>query len=124
MHAGMGLFTCPSDTCIQVAFWRAAQRILSLLAWCAERLHCCCAGTVCPATLLQQLVSSCPDDPLIEAVAASLPASAASQGLPTLQVRRKSVGGPTLATAKRRVYTHSMCGRYPSALHRHMHAQR
>lgn len=35
---------------------------------------------------LQQLASSCPDDPLIEAVAASLPPSAASQGLPTMQV--------------------------------------
>jgi hypothetical protein len=36
---------------------------------------------------LQQLAASCPDDPLVEAVAASLPASAVSQGLPTLQVR-------------------------------------
>lgn len=47
-------------------------------AYVLLRMYCCLG-------VAQLLAAGCPGDPVVEAVAASLPASAATAGLPTLQ---------------------------------------
>lgn len=52
------------------------------------------------AARAQLLAAGCPGDPVVEAVASSLPASAASAGLPTLQQLQQRFGGVAQAAAE------------------------
>jgi hypothetical protein len=57
------------------------------------------------AQQLQQLASGCPGDPVVEAVAASLPPAAATAGLPTLQQLQQQFKGVARQAAETAYFT-------------------
>lgn len=54
---------------------------------------------------LQSLGVGCPNDPIVEAVASSLPESAATTGLPTLRQLQQQFGGVATAAAEAVYFT-------------------